>query len=153
MSNYELLDSTVENELRDNGAYASVTKGTSMRPLFKTNRDVVYLKRCDTEPKKYDVVLYKSGEGKYVLHRIVRVLPDRFVIRGDNTFIPEYVAKDRILAVMTEYNRGGKRRSTDYRGYRIYSRLWNFIYPVRFVCHKLLSVLRAVYRSIFKRNK
>ena len=91
MSNIEFYDSTVERELSESGVYASVTKGTSMRPLFKTHRDVVLLRKCTAEPRKYDVVLYKTKDGKYILHRIVKVLPDRFVIRGDNTFVREYV--------------------------------------------------------------
>ena len=109
MDNYGFVESAIENELCQSGVYASVTKGSSMRPLFKTNRDVVILKRCDAEPKKYDVVLYKDGTGKYILHRIVRVSDKCFVIRGDNTFINERVSKNCILAVLTEFNRKGKK--------------------------------------------
>lgn len=148
MSNCEFFDSTVESELRESGVYASVTKGSSMRPLFKTNRDVVILKRSDTEPRKYDVVLYKSGEGKYILHRIVKVLSDEFIIRGDNTYIPERVAKNRILATLTEFNRKGKKHSTEDFGYRLYSRLWNFIYPARFLVFKALTLAYGCYRKI-----
>lgn len=152
MNDYGFGDSTVENELNRSGAYASVTKGTSMWPLFKTNRDVVILEKCKTEPKKYDVVLYKTSSGKYLLHRIIKVTPDEFIIRGDNTFVPEHVAKDRILAVLTEYNRKSIRHSVTDTGYRFYSRLWNFIYPIRFVFHKLLGLARKIYRAIFKRK-
>ena len=153
MSNCEFFDSTVESELRESRGYASVTKGSSMRPLFKTNRDVVILKRSDTEPRKYDVVLYKSGEGKYILHRIVKVLSDEFIIRGDNTYIPERVAKDRILATLTEFNRKGKKHKIDEIGYRMYSRFWNFIYPIRFLIFKSFMLAHGVYRKIFKKNK
>lgn len=153
MSNCEFFDSTVESELRESGVYASVTKGSSMRPLFKTNRDVVILKRSDTEPRKYDVVLYKSGEGKYILHRIVKVLSDEFIIRGDNTYIPERVAKDRILATLTEFNRKGKKHKIDEIGYRMYSRFWNFIYPIRFLIFKSFMLAHRIYRKIFKKNK
>ena len=153
MSNYTFSDSTVELELRNNGAYASTTSGTSMRPLFKTGRDVVILRTCDTELKKYDVVLYKTKEGKYLLHRIIAVRDNEFIIRGDNTFIREHVAKDRILAVLTEYNRGGKKHTTRDLSFRIYSRVWNFIYPARFVFHKAVSLMRLVYHKLFKKNK
>ena len=87
MSKCGFSDGAVEKELRENGVYVSVTKGTSMRPLFKTNRDVVILQKCDAEPQKYDVVLYKDSTGKNILHRIAKVLPDEFIIRGDNTFV------------------------------------------------------------------
>ena len=152
MINGGFSDSTVERELNSSGVYASVTKGTSMHPMLKTNRDVVILKRCDYEPSKYDVVLYKTLSGKYLLHRIVKVTPAEFIIRGDNTFILEHVAKDRILAVLTEYNRKGRKHSVTDLGYRVYSRIWNFIYPIRFIFHKLLGVARKIYHAIFKKK-
>ena len=152
MTNLDFTDSTVEAELRDHGIYASVTKGASMHPLFKTNRDIVILKKPDGELKKYDVVLYRTDGEKYILHRIVRVLPDKYVIRGDNTFFRELVARDRIIGVLTEFNRNGKKRKVTDRGYRFYSRLWCFIYPIRFLVHKATSVAYRAYRAIFKRK-
>lgn len=153
MSDQTFYDSTVEAQLLNDGAYVSTTRGTSMRPLFKTNRDVIILKRLDKEPEKYDVVLYRTKDGKYILHRIIAVKENVFIIRGDNTFVREKVAKDRILAVLTEYNRKGKKHSTSDLSFRIYSRLWHFIYPVRFLAHKALSFARKVYHKLFKRNK
>ena len=150
MSNYEFADTAVESELRDSGVYISVTKGTSMRPLFKTNRDVVMLKKLEKEPVKYDVVLYRDAVGKYLLHRIIRITPDSFIIRGDNTFLRERVSKDRIIAVLTEYKRKGKKHSTRDFGYRLYCRAWNFIYPIRFICHKIWCLARVLYHKIFK---
>ena len=152
MTDY-IYDSTVELELEKSGIYASITRGTSMRPLLKTGRDVVLLKKCTIEPKRFDVVLYRTPEGKYLLHRIIKVREAEFIIRGDNTFTKEHVAKDRILAMLTDYNRKGKRRSTSNLGFRIYSRVWNLIYPVRYVIHKALSLARKVYHFIFRRNK
>ena len=152
MDKHGFCDSAVQKELMENGVYMSVTKGSSMRPLFRTNRDVVFLKRCDTEPRKYDVVLYRDCTGKYILHRIVRVYDDAFIIRGDNTFVNERVSKSGIIAVLTEFNRKGKKYTVESAGYRIYSRLWNFIYPVRYLFHQTLRLLRTVYRKIFKRK-
>lgn len=153
MSDKTFYDSTVESQLLCDGVYASTTRGTSMRPLFKTNRDVIVLKRPDTEPKKYDVVLYRTKDGKYILHRIIKVKENVFIIRGDNTFARETVAKDKILAVLSEYNRKGKKHSTADLSFRIYSHLWCLIYPVRFLMHKAFSFARKVYHKLFKRNK
>ena len=153
MSDQTFYDSTVESQLLSDGVYVSTTRGTSMRPLFKTNRDVIILKTPDRELKKYDVVLYRTKDGKYILHRIIAVKENVFIIRGDNTFVRETVSKDRILAILTEYNRKGKKHSTSDTSFRIYSHLWCFIYPVRFLVHKALSFARKVYRKLFKRNK
>lgn len=150
MDNLQLQGTTVESELQKNGVYASVTSGISMRPLFKTNRDMVILKRPESEPKKYDVVLYKVASGRYVLHRIVKVTSDKLVIRGDNTFSLEYVDKGDIIGILTEFNRNGRRVSVDNKLYIVYSRIWNFIYPLRLIAHKVISLLKRVYRKIFR---
>lgn len=152
MADFEFYDSAVEAELKKNGIYASVTKGVSMQPLFRTNRDMIILKTPDAPPKRFDVVLYKSRSGKYVLHRIIRVRKDEYVIRGDNTYSLEYVPKDGILAVLTEFNRKGKRRSASSKGYRLYARFWNFIYPLRHLYVKSRSLASKVYRAIFKKK-
>ena len=143
----------VESELADNGVYASVTSGTSMQPLFKTNRDMIVIVPPKGELKKYDVVLYKVATGKYVLHRIVKVLPDKYLIRGDNTYKLEHIEKGRILAVLTEFIRKGKKCKVTERSYRLYSRIWNFIYPVRFLYVKSRALLYRIYKIIFKRKK
>ena len=150
MDNLQLQGTTVESELQKNGVYASVTSGISMRPLFNTNRDMVILKRPESEPKKYDVVLYKVASGRSVLHRIVKVTSDKLVIRGDNTFSLEYVDKADIIGILTEFNRKGRRVSVDNKLYVVYSRLWNFIYPLRLIAHKVISLLKRGYRKIFR---
>ena len=75
----------IESELEKHGSYASVTRGDSMRPLFKTNRDMVIIKKVDRPLKKYDVVLYTGAKNKYTMHRIVGEKNGVFLIRGDNT--------------------------------------------------------------------
>ena len=144
----------VEDELGKYGAYAVNTTGVSMRPLFITSRDVAVLKSLDRELKKYDVVLYTGASHKYILHRVIGVREDEFVIRGDNTFAKEYVKKERILAYLVSFNRKGKHYSTDDFGYKVYSRFWNFIYPIRYVAHLLRRALGKIKRKIFgKGNK
>ena len=121
----------IEDELEKHGTYATNTVGVSMRPLFKTHRDAVALKKADGECKKYDVVLYTGKSGKYILHRIIGKKDRFYVIRGGNTYTKEYVPKECVLAVMVSFNRKGKHHSVEERGYKFYSRVWNFIYPVR----------------------
>lgn len=152
--NEECKATTVIDELERHGCYASVTEGVSMRPLFRTHRDVVILKKPERALRKYDVVLYTTAkEGKYLLHRIVKVKSDEYLIRGDNTYVLEHVRPERIIAVLTEYNRKGKRKSVDSFLFKFYSHFWNFIYPIRFMCHKLRRLLARIYRKLVKKNK
>ena len=142
----------VEEALATYGAYASTTRGISMKPLFRTGRDVVVVERPRGELKKYDVALYRVGN-KYIMHRVIKVLPDKYLIRGDNTFVMEHVPKDRILGVLVKFNRKGKEHSVNERGYRAYSRIWNFLYPVRFLFNLFVRGLKKIYRTLFKRKK
>ena len=70
---------SVEEALRENGVYISTTSGVSMRPLFANRRDTVIISPVNGRLKKYDVPLYRRGD-QYILHRIVKVLPDSYVI-------------------------------------------------------------------------
>ena len=110
MENYE--SNLVERELAEHGSFASITKGVSMRPLFKTCRDMIVVSPLSAPLKKYDVVLYRGSEGEYILHRIIKLREDICIIRGDNTYSKEYVPRDRIIGVLTAYNRKGKGGST-----------------------------------------
>ncbi len=146
---------SIEAELSVHGTYATNTQGKSMEPLFRTHRDVVMLKRPEGELKKYDIVLYR-GVGRehiFVLHRIVKVRENDYVIRGDNTFYLEYVPKDKILGVVVSFNRKGKHHTVDDMSFRLYSRFWNFIYPLRSLKRKLRSALGSIYRKIFRKKR
>lgn len=145
---------TVESELDKHGVYASVTSGTSMRPLFKTHRDVIIVKKPQGELKKYDVALYRSQSGeKCILHRVIGVRDGIYLIRGDNTFVLERVPKDKVIAVLAEFNRAGKRHSVDELGYKLYCRIWHYVYPFRYLWHAFYRLMVRAYRFVFKRKK
>ena len=143
----------IEDELSKHGVYASTTSGVSMRPLFRTGRDMVIISKPTGEEKKYDIVLYRDGRGKYILHRIIAVKDSFYIIRGDNTYVRERVDKSRIIGVLTEFNRRGKRGSVDSFGFKLYSRVWNFLYLPRAVTYYILRTAKRALRKIFKRKK
>ena len=147
----------VEAELSENGSFASVTKGVSMRPLFRTHRDMIVVKPPSAPLKKYDIVLYRGASGEYILHRIIKVRENVFVIRGDNTYTKEYVPKDKIIGVLTSYNRKGKSGSPESFSFKLYSCFWHYIYPLRYAYVKsrtfLISAIRAVFPKKEKNEK
>ena len=142
----------VERELIDNGSFASITKGVSMRPLFRTRRDMIIIKPLTRPLKKYDIVLYRGGGGEYILHRIIKVEKDVYIIRGDNTYTKEYVPHDRVIGILDSFNRNGKKGKTDDFSFKIYSAFWNFIYPLRFLFVRCRAIAARVYRRLFKRK-
>ena len=145
---------SIEQVLEKDGVYPSITSGRSMRPLFKTHRDMIVVKRCDERPKKYDVVLYRVGE-KYILHRIIGINEGKklFIIRGDNTYKKEYVPFSKVIARLTSFTRKGKHGSVDDRSYKIYSRIWNYIYPIRYALYFCKRIAARLYRIVFKKTK
>ena len=95
--------------------------------------------------KKYDVVLYKR-DNKYILHRILKVLPDGYIIAGDHNVFIETDIKDKdILGVMKRVVRDGKSITPDNIWYKIYVHLWCDVYPVRMM---ILRVKWFVYRCL-----
>ena len=74
-----------EELLKRDGSFLYTFKGVSMKPLLNQGKDVVIISSIDRPIKKLDIVLYKVGE-RYVLHRVLKIKKDHYVIRGDNTY-------------------------------------------------------------------
>lgn len=123
---------TFEEMLNKDGVLIYTNVGISMMPLLRQKKDIIEIKR--KEPgrcKKYDVVLYKRGK-KYILHRVLKVLPDGYLIAGDHCTIIERDIKDKnILGIMTRVLRNGKTITPDNFWYKVYVHLWCDCYPVR----------------------
>ena len=98
-----------EELLEKDGVLVYTNVGCSMMPLLRQRRDIIEIRKKGPERcKKYDVALYKRGE-KYILHRVLKVLPDGYLIAGDhNTFVERDVTDKMILGVMTRVIRNGK---------------------------------------------
>ena len=135
--------------LRVHGNCKMNTKGTSMRPMLFSG-DAVVLNAVDREIKKRDVVLYDGRDGTYTLHRVIGFYPEGYVIRGDNTFVKEYISRERILAYLVSFNRRGKHHRVTERGYRLYAAFWGFIYPFRHLFRKIRLFLGKIKRKLFK---
>ena len=135
-----------EQYLEENGELTYSNKGTSMLPLLRQGRDLFTVrKKTEERCKTGDVVLYKRGD-KYVLHRIVEVRPETYVILGDNCVNKEYGITDAdILGIMTSFVRNGKAHSVDELPYRLYSAIQMKAAPVR---TKLLKTALAVRRRM-----
>ncbi len=141
---------TFEKLLNENGVLIYKTQGSSMRPLFKQNRDLVIIRPVSGELKKYDVPLYvRECDGRYVLHRIIGFGDGVYIIRGDNTYRKEYIPRQNVIGVLSEFKRKGKNHSVNERGYRLYSRLWNFLYAPRYVLHGVEHVLWKAKKRFF----
>lgn len=126
---------STEEMLKQNGEYISQTQGYSMMPMLRHRTDTVVVVPAKNPLKKYDVALYRTKEGKLILHRIIGKKSDgTYIIRGDNRFELEYVPQAEVFGVLKEFYRNGKKYvcDTDWR-YRVYIRLMMLDYPRRWL--------------------
>lgn len=123
----------IEEVLEQKGVYVSTTAGVSMYPLLRHRRDTIVIRPVTGRLKKYDVPLYRRGND-YVLHRIVKVKPDSYVICGDNCLRREYgITDEQIIGVLSGVVRGEQTIDLNGWKYRLYCRVWVALYPVRYV--------------------
>ena len=121
-----------EDVIERDGRLVYTNVGDSMRPLIRQDRDILIIEKPRGRLKKYDVPLYKRDSGQYVLHRVLKVRPNDYVICGDNRYSKEYGITDRhIIGVLTAVVRNGKEMPiTDWR-YKAYVHLWCDLFPLR----------------------
>lgn len=138
----------------------------SMRPLIRPKTDCAVLEKVDRPLRKYDVVIYTSGD-KTVLHRVIDVPKEDgngkvacgtdtlggdadkkasgiYLIRGDANTVCEQVPADQIYGVMVGLYRGEHYLSCDSFPYRILSRLIVAVNPLiaarRKIRHRLSKI-------------
>lgn len=136
-----------EDLLQKEGRLVYKTKGTSMEPMLRQNRDLVIIEVPSARLQKYDVALYRCGE-KYILHRVIGVKDGYYNIRGDNTYSIEQVPFDAVIGVLVRFNRKGKLHDVSERGYRFYARFWNAIYPLRTLWKRMRRLLIKAARKL-----
>lgn len=117
-------------------------RGISMLPMLRQGIDSVVLSPLPETLSKYDLPLYRYPNGKYILHRIVKVKPDHYICLGDNTYAYETVKPEYMIAVVTAFKRGDREISVANLWYRLYCRLWVGLYPLRRFVRRGINWLR-----------
>lgn len=112
-------------------------RGVSMRPMLRQGKDSVELSPLPAQLKKYDLPVYQYPSGKYVMHRVVAVREDCYVCMGDNTYSYEYIKPEWMIGVVSAFKRGDREISVDAPLYRLYSRVWVALFPLRKVIHRV----------------
>ena len=125
--------------------YSSV--GDSMLPMIKQGRDLLVIKKPAGRLKRYDIPLYKRDNGRYVLHRIIKVRDKDYVICGDNRYRPEYGITDRhIIGVLTAVITDGVEKPLTGRCYGLYVFFWCRLFCVRVLILRVVSFMKRVGR-------
>jgi hypothetical protein len=117
----QALVPVMEEAFRRGKSFRLPIRGTSMLPLLVEGRDAVILEKPAGPLAAGDIPLYRRADGSYVLHRIVAVEGDGYVLCGDNQSEPERgITDDAVCAVVTAIERDGRPielTDPDYRRY------------------------------------
>lgn len=136
----------IEDVIAAEGVFVSTSVGTSMLPLIRDRRDTIIVTPPSGRLRRYDVALYRRGD-RYILHRVVEVLPEGYVICGDNCLAREYDITDtNVIGVLSGLYRGDRQVDLDGIGYRTYTRIWVLLYPVRALWKRVRAKLGSIRR-------
>lgn len=134
------------------GTYTGLTMGSSMWPLIHQQKDNIIVVKPDGRLKKYDIALYVTDYGKYVMHRVVEVHSDHYIITGDNLLKKEYVTDDMICGRLAGFYKNGKKYidCDNNKWYKFYSKIWVALKPIRPVIMFFHKGLNFIKRKVFK---
>ncbi len=121
-------------------------RGVSMLPMLRQGIDSVVLSPLPEKIQKYDVIFYRRGNGRYVLHRVVKC-GKTFTCIGDNQYTLEPgICREQMIARVSGFYRKDRYWACDSPLYRFYCRFWHFTRPVRSLWHRGLGWLRRHFR-------
>ena len=142
-----MRNTSLEEELRSGKTCVSTTVGDSMEPMLRNRRDTIIIEPVHGRLKRYDLPLYRRPDGKYVLHRILHVRKEGYIICGDNRWWKENVPEEWILGVVTEFYRGEKHISVRYPTYRLYVHLWCDLFLIRAAILRIKNKLQRIKKA------
>lgn len=147
----ELMPIIIE-KINNDGSVIFTPNGSSMEPMLKGGRDSVVLSKATKKLKKYDLPLYQRNDGKYVLHRVIKVCKDdTYTMRGDNQIYNEKGIKEKqIIAVVTSFTRKGKTYSVTSKKYHFYCIFWGLFRYIRVLVSLFKRCLKKII-CIFKK--
>ena len=97
------------------------------------------------------MALYRRKSGQFVLHRVVGVKKDGYVMCGDNQYLREYpITHDAVIAVLKTVIRKNKKIEVNSFSYKIYSRFWVALQRINGLIHKIRPILGKIKRKILR---
>lgn len=132
----------IEESIAEGRSVRFLPRGISMMPMLRQGVDCVVLSPAPERLRKYDIPLYRREDGKFILHRVVKV-GEAYTCIGDNQFEAEPgVRHDQVIAVVTAFSRGENEHRVSELGYQIYCRVWHYSRPFRHFYRRAKGWLR-----------
>ena len=135
----DILFPVIEETVKSGTDVKLKVSGTSMYPLVGSRRDSVLLTKAE-DLKVGDVPLYKRDNGKFILHRIVKIENGAYGMMGDFEQKLEYpVYKEQIIAVAKGFYRHEHFISCESFWYKVYKFFWMRTVAIRPLLIKILK--------------
>ncbi|MBR3659515.1 MAG: S24/S26 family peptidase [Bacteroidaceae bacterium] len=141
----ELIIQEAVRLVKDGVSVTFPVKGRSMLPFIFGGRESVILQKPGSL-QRGQVVLAQVGPDRYVVHRIIKIEPDRITLMGDGNICgTESCTPSNVLAIATHVvDEKGKRRTLESKGQMFKARVWFRIRPLRRI---ILAVLRRTCKK------
>ena len=120
-----LLDN-IKADLHEGRSVRLQAKGWSMLPMIWDERDTLVLAPIYREQLKVGMIVFaQTGSGRYIIHRIARIVGTRIELRGDgNPYQEEYVHPQTVFGELVEVQQKNRcLKQGDWR-WRAYALLW-----------------------------
>jgi signal peptidase len=144
-------------ELLERGAAVRfAAHGSSMWPFIRGG-DVLVVRPVEVEALRVgDVVLYRTGGGGLMAHRMIRRAvrggQTGLLIRGDGSAGPgDWVRPEQVLGRVTTVERGERMRRLDRYPPRLLTLLWIGLWPLSLRCCRLMSALKRAVLPLSRR--
>ena len=124
----------VLRELLAQGQTVSLTvTGESMSPFLRHGRDQIRLAAVTAPPQRGDMVFFRRRNGQYIMHRILRRMPDgNYAIIGDGQQqVESPIAPEQIFAAVTQVCRKGVWLGPESFWWRFFAGPWLTLLPLR----------------------
>lgn len=120
--------------------------GRSMMPFIRDEKDELVLAQMQENPLVGHILLVRMDNGRYIIHRVVKVDAETITLRGDgNPYGCETVKHTQILARVTGIVRGGKFIREGSWQWNAFDLLWTSNPFMR-------RVLLYIYKRLFLKN-
>ena len=134
---------TMLRELVEEGHQVNLLiSGSSMSPFLIHHRDTIYFQKPHRELKAGDMVFYRRVNGKYVMHRILKIRPEGFYMIGDGqTEVEGPLQREQIFGLVTAVKRKGRLIRPGDFWWEFFARVWLRIIPLRGLIRRIYSAL------------
>lgn len=123
--------------------------GDSMRPLIRREKDEVTIRPLCRKLKCGDIVLFRGGYGRYVVHRVWKLQEQQVQTLGDNCWEPDpWMTYDHVLGLAVCMKRNGHVIRLDHAMARSVGRVWMALRPLRNKFRNGKSRIGRVLRKI-----